>query len=119
MMKSKIGRDEVAAVLAGVGGSLAYYAEQQLDITIFGTNSDDVKMLGTIATRRWPLWYLLGFAAHCINGALLGVVYARTINRFLPGPGWLRGIVIAQIEIYVLCTVLIRQCDRYHHLLIY
>lgn len=113
-MKSNTGGDELAAALAGVAGSFGYYAEQQLDIALLGTNSDDIKLIGALVTRNWPWWFLLGFAAHCVNGALLGVVYAKTFNRFLPGPGWLRGLILAQIENFVLWNILIRVVDRHH-----
>ena len=39
---------------------------------------------------------------------------ARTFNRFIVGPGWFRGLILAQVENFVLWNVFIRFVDRIH-----
>ncbi|MCS7001617.1 MAG: hypothetical protein NZ518_02095 [Dehalococcoidia bacterium] len=103
-----------AAAIAGAAGSLAYLIEQAADIALFKDPTDDVKLLGMVVTRRTPWWLLIGLPTHYVNGALLGMLYATVVEPRLPGPGWLKGLILAQVENYALWQILIRVVDRVH-----
>jgi hypothetical protein len=108
------GFDLPIAVVAGLAGSAAYLAAQAVDIAATRERTDDVALLGMLATRRDPWWRVLGLGAHFVNGALLGTLYARFAHDRLPGPPWLRGTAAAQVENLVLWLALIRPLDRVH-----
>ena len=97
--------------LAGAVGAAAWAAQQPLDKRLFGSEYDDVELLGRLVTRdRW--WPLPGLALHITNGALFGAAYALA-RPFLPGPGWARGLLAAQFENFGLWP-LAGFIDRYH-----
>jgi hypothetical protein len=102
------------ALAGGAGGALAYLAAQTLDLALLGNGSNDLKLLGMAVTRRAPFWQLLGLAAHFSFGALLGVVYAATAARWLPGSSWQRGLLFAQLENALLGVLLLPLIDRFH-----
>lgn len=52
----------------------------------------DVRMLGGLLTQG-PAWRPLGLAAHLVNGAVFGAVFAAAGGR-----GWRRGVAAAQLE---------------------
>jgi hypothetical protein len=97
--------------LAGAVGAAAWAAQQPLDKRLFGSEYDDVELLGRLVTReRW--WSLPGLALHITNGALFGAAYALA-RPFLPGPRWARGLLAAQFENFALWP-LAGFIDRYH-----
>jgi hypothetical protein len=96
---------------AGAVGAAAWAAQQPLDKRLFGSKYDDLELLGKLVTRRrW--WPLPGVALHIANGALFGVAYALA-QPLLPGPGWARGLLAAQVENFGLWP-LVRFTDRHH-----
>ena len=97
--------------LAGAVGAAAWAAQQPLDKRLFGSEYDDVELLGRLVTshRWWPLTVL---ALHITNGALFGAVYALA-RPFLPGPEWARGLLAAEFENLALWP-LAGFIDRYH-----
>lgn len=106
------GRTLMAATAAGLAGIAAWIAVEPLDEALTGNDYDDVKMLGT-AFLRGPAWKPLGATLHAVNGVLFGLAYAAVAEPRLPGPGWLRGLLAAQIESVALST-LTPLVDRFH-----
>lgn len=96
---------------AGVVAAMVWAAQQPLDKRLFGSDYDDVELLGKLVTRgkHWPL---AGLALHAGNGAAFGAAYSLARER-LPGPPWARGLLLAQLENFGLWP-LGRLSDRYH-----
>jgi hypothetical protein len=79
----------IRGALAGALAAGVWAAQMPLDKRVFGTDFDDVELLGKAITRgRW--WPVAGWAAHLQNGALFGAVYANVAPR-TPLPSWARG----------------------------
>jgi hypothetical protein len=102
----------VSAVLSGVAGSVAYALEMGLDLCLLRPGFNDFTLLGRPLSRDPRAWPALGAGVHLLNGAAMGVLYAR-VRRFLPGPGWLRGLLFAQAE-NLLLWPLMPLVDRCH-----
>ncbi len=66
--------------LAGGTAAAVWAAGQPLDRRLFGSDYDDVELLGKALTRgrAWPAF---GLALHVGNGALFGAVYAQVVSR--------------------------------------
>jgi len=82
--------------LAGAVGAAVWAAQQPLDKRVFGSDYDDVELLGKLVTRG-SAWPLVGLALHLQNGALLGAAYAHA-RPFLPGPPIVRSVLVAMAE---------------------
>ncbi len=67
-----------------------------LDKRIFGSNFDDIELLGKALTRTGA-WPLVGWMLHLQNGALFGAAYANLAPR-APLPSWARGPLAAMVE---------------------
>lgn len=100
------------AALAGAAGSVAYAAEMWLDLRLVRYRFDDFTLLGRPLARDPRAWPALGAGIHLLNGAVMGLLFAM-IRRYLPGPGWLRGLLFAQLE-NLLLWPLMPLVDRYH-----
>jgi hypothetical protein len=94
------------ALAAGVWG-----AQIPLDKRVFGSDFDDIELLGKGLTRG-DAWPVAGWALHLQNGALFGAVYANLAPR-LPLPSWARGPVVAGVE-NLLTWPLTAGTDRLH-----
>jgi hypothetical protein len=98
-------------VAAGVIAAALWAVQQPLDKRVFRSGYDDVELLGKLVTRqRW--WGIPGLALHLGNGAVFGAVYTLVCPK-LPGPAWLRGLVVAQAENFGLWP-LVSLTDRHH-----
>ncbi|MFN8130910.1 MAG: hypothetical protein U0R70_05110 [Solirubrobacteraceae bacterium] len=97
--------------LAGAVAAGLWAAQQPLDKRAFGSQYDDVELLGKLATRG-PAWPAAGTAMHVHNGALFGAVYAN-LAPLMPIPPWARGPVAALAE-HVALWPLGRLTDRWH-----
>jgi hypothetical protein len=82
--------------LAGAVAAAAWAAQMPLDKRVFGSDFDDVELLGKALTRR-RAWPLAGWTLHLGNGALFGAAYAQLAPR-LPLPSWARGPLAASAE---------------------
>lgn len=92
----KMAIDRAKTIRGALAGALAagvWAAQLPLDKRIFGTEFDDVELLGKAVTRR-AAWPLAGWALHLQNGALFGALYANLAPR-VPLPSWTRGPVAA------------------------
>jgi hypothetical protein len=94
------------ALAAGVWG-----AQISLDKRAFGSDFDDIALLGKGLTRG-EAWPLAGWALHLQNGALFGAAYANLAPR-MPLPSWARGPVAASAE-NLLTWPLTALTDRLH-----
>lgn len=94
------------AVAAGV-----WALQQPLDKLVFGSDYDDVALLGKAVTRGEG-WFAVGLAMHAGNGAMFGAIYAN-LAGVMPIPPVLRGPAAAMIEHFGLWP-LGRLSDRVH-----
>ena len=97
--------------LAGAVAAAVWAAQQPLDKRVFGSDYDDVELLGKLVTRD-AAWPGAGLVLHIQSGALVGAVYAYA-RPFLPGPGASRGVIAAMAE-HVGLWPLTRVSDRLH-----
>jgi hypothetical protein len=83
----------INGALAGGLAAALWAAQQPLDKRVFGSDYDDLEILGKAVTRgdEWPF---VGLALHMVNGAVFGAVYAQ-LRPFLLGPAPLRGLTAA------------------------
>jgi hypothetical protein len=68
-------RRTVNGALAGALAAAVWAAQQPLDKRVFGSDYDDVELLGKLITRDSG-WQAAGLALHLANGALFGATYA-------------------------------------------
>ena len=73
-----------SGALAGAVAAAVWAAQQPLDKRVFGSDYDDVELLGKLFTRDSG-WQAAGLAIHMANGAAFGAVYAL-LRPLLPGP---------------------------------
>jgi hypothetical protein len=104
-------RRNLSGALAGAAAAALWAAQQPLDRRAFGSDYDDVEMLGKLATRERE-WMLFGAALHLVNGAAFGAAYAQ-VRAFLPGPAVVRGLIAALAE-HALTWPLAPVVDRRH-----
>jgi hypothetical protein len=82
--------------LAGIAAAAVWAAQQPLDKRVFGSDYDDVRLLGGLLVDG-PAVYPVGAAMHLANGALFGALYAN-VAPSLGGPAWLRGPFVGLAE---------------------
>jgi hypothetical protein len=79
----------IRGALAGALAAGVWAAQMPLDKRLFGTQLDDVELLGKLVTRG-PAWPWAGWGLHVYNGAVFGALYANVAPR-VPLPSWARG----------------------------
>jgi xanthosine utilization system XapX-like protein len=79
-----------SGALAGAVAAGVWAAQQPLDKRAFGSDYDDVELLGKLVTRDSG-WQAAGLAIHLANGAAFGAVYAL-VRPLLPGPPQVAGV---------------------------
>lgn len=100
-------------LLPGVLGSGAYLAEMALDLRLSPTGYDDLILWGGLVSRRPGRQRAIGLVGHFSLGIVLGAVYERVAPLFPKWPGWLRGLVLAEVE-HVLTFPAVAIGDRVH-----
>jgi hypothetical protein len=85
-----------SGALAGALAAAVWAAQQPLDKRAFGSDYDDVELLGKLVTRDSG-WQAAGLAIHLANGAAFGAVYTL-LRPFIPGPPQAAGAVAALSE---------------------
>lgn len=74
---------DVSRARAAAAGSIAaavWSLQEPFDKRVFANDYSDVAMLGKLFTRG-PGWWRIGFAVHCANGAVFGVVFDEARRR--------------------------------------
>jgi hypothetical protein len=101
----------IRGALAGALAAGVWAAQMPVDKRVFGSDFDDVELLGKTITRRRG-WLAAGWALHLQNGALFGAVYANVAPR-TPLPSWARGPVAGLAE-NIASWPLVALTDRLH-----
>jgi hypothetical protein len=70
-------------------------------------------LLGGLVTSRPAAWRPLGLILHLLASASFGLVFETLVAPRLPGPYWLRGVVMAQTENLTLWPLVVL-LDRSH-----
>ena len=70
--------------MAGAVAAGLWAAQQPLDKRVFGSDYDDVEILGKLVTRG-SSWQAAGVAMHIANGAIFGAAYAL-VRPLVPVP---------------------------------
>jgi hypothetical protein len=104
-------RTSLTGAVAGGLAAAVWAIQQPFDKRLFGTEYDDVELLGKSVTRG-AAWPVAGFAIHVANGAIFGALYAQA-KLHMPGPAPLRGFTAAMVENFGLWS-LGRLSDRWH-----
>jgi xanthosine utilization system XapX-like protein len=81
-----------SGALAGAVGAAVWAAQQPLDKRVFGSDYDDVELLGKLVTRDGR--QVAGLAIHLVNGAAFGAVYSL-VRPLIPGPPQTAGVAAA------------------------
>jgi hypothetical protein len=105
-VRRSLGGAAAGALAAGV-----WAAQQPLDKRVFGSDYDDVELLGKVVTRA-PAWAVVGLFLHIQNGVLFGAAYAW-VRPLLPGPPALSG-ALAGLAEHAGFWPLTRLVDRMH-----
>jgi hypothetical protein len=101
----------IRGAFAGALAAGVWAAQIPLDRRVFGSDFDDIELLGKALTRR-RAWPLAGWALHLQNGALFGALYANLAPR-APLPSWARGPAAALGENFATWP-LVALADRLH-----
>jgi hypothetical protein len=78
-----------SGALAGAVAAGVWAAQQPLDKRLFGSDYDDVELLGKLVARDSG-WQAAGLAIHLANGAAFGAVYTL-LRPLIPGPAQTAG----------------------------
>lgn len=104
-------RRTVNGALAGAVAAGVWAAQQPLDKRAFGSDYDDVELLGKLVTRESG-WQAAGLAMHMANGAVFGATYAL-VRPLVPLPPLVTGAVAGLAE-HAAFWPLGRLIDRHH-----
>jgi hypothetical protein len=85
-----------SGALAGAVAAGVWAAQQPLDKRLFGSDYDDLELLGKLVTRDSG-WQAAGLAIHVANGAAFGAVYTL-VRPLIPGPAQTAGPVAGLAE---------------------
>jgi Family of unknown function (DUF6789) len=111
------------ATIAGLVALGAYTVEMEADMAVTGNRFSDVRFIegllpvGADSSCPSPIDRpALAWLIHLLNGVLLAQLYAAVFKRFLPGPGWLKGVIFGEafiISVWWLTPL----ADKYHPLI--
>jgi hypothetical protein len=104
-------RRTVNGAMAGAVAAAAWAAQQPLDKRAFGSDYDDVELLGKLITRGSG-WQAAGLALHMANGAVFGATYAL-VRPLAPLPPLVTGASAGLAE-HAALWPLARLVDRHH-----
>jgi hypothetical protein len=82
--------------MAGAVAAAVWAAQQPLDKRVFGSDYDDVELLGKLITRDSG-WQAAGLGIHLANGAIFGATYAL-LRPLVPLPPLAAGASAALAE---------------------
>lgn len=107
------------AAIVGVVATAAYSLAMEGDMSLTGNRFSDVRfiqgLMGTKATSQ-NKYLALAWLLHFLNGIALAEIYAAVLQRFLPGPNWLKGTIFGEVFI-IAAWPLTPLADAYHPLI--
>jgi hypothetical protein len=90
--------------ISGLAAGVAFVAVLEVDLRLTGRNVDDLMILGRPFIAEPKKARVLGGAIHAINSLALASLYA-VLERHIPGPPWLKGVIFANVENAILYPV--------------
>ena len=96
--------DPKAVAISGLAAGAAYVAVLETDLRLTGRNVDDLMVLGRPFTEEPAKARALGSAIHALNSLALASLYAM-LERRIPGPAWLKGVLFANVENVILYPI--------------
>ncbi len=96
--------DPKAVAVSGLAAGAAFAAVLEVDLRLTGRNVDDLMILGRPFSADRTKARAIGGAIHAINSLALAGLYAM-LERRIPGPAWLKGVVFANVENVILYPV--------------
>jgi len=100
-----------SGAFAGAVAAAVWAAQQPLDKRVFGSDYDDVQLLGKLVARD-SRWLPAGLAIHVANGAAFGAAYSL-LRPLVPAPPVVTGVAAGLTE-HVALWPLGRLVDRHH-----
>jgi len=105
-------QDVTYGTIAGALAAVAYLGAMKIDIALTRYPSNDLHVIEGLLPGHANRVPWRGFLLHVANGAGLGGIYA-VVQRWLPGPAWLRGILFGEgFILFIWPTVPL--LDRFH-----
>jgi hypothetical protein len=96
--------DPRAVAISGLAAGAAFVAVLEADLRLTGRNVDDLVVLGRPFTEEPTKARAVGSAIHAVNSLALAGLYAL-LERRLPGPAWLKGVIFANVENLILYPI--------------
>ena len=96
--------DAKAVAVSGLAAGAAFVAVLEADLRLTGRNVDDLMILGRPFVGDPTKARAAGGAIHAINSLALAGLYAM-LERRIPGPAWLKGVVFANVENVILYPI--------------
>ena len=96
--------DPKAVAISGLAAGAAFVAVLETDLRLTGRNVDDLMVLGRPFTEEPAKARGLGGAIHAFNSVALASLYAM-LERCIPGPAWLKGVIFANVENVILYPI--------------
>lgn len=100
-------------MVAGTAAAAAYLAAMAADMRLLRYPQNDLVLLGRMLPVFGRFWPVAGLAAHISFSLVMGWFYAAVAGPRLPGPPWLRGVLLAVVENTLLWPLVIL-IDRAH-----
>ena len=96
--------DPKAVLVSGLAAGAAFVAVLEADLRLTGRNVDDLMILGRPFVADPTKARTIGGAIHSVNSLALAGLYA-VLERRIPGPSWLKGVVFASVENAILYPI--------------
>ena len=93
-----------AVAVSGLAAGAAFVAVLEADLRLTGRNVDDLMILGRPFVADPARARAVGGAIHAVNSLALAGLYA-ILERRIPGPAWLKGVVFANLENVILYPI--------------
>jgi len=116
--------DPKAVTISGLVAGAAFVAVLEADLRLTGRNVDDLMILGRPFVENPTKARAVGGGIHAVNSLALAGLYA-VLERRIPGPAWLKGVVFANVENIILYPITrfedmhpairMGQVDRYYN----
>lgn len=96
--------DPKAVAISGCAAGAAFIAVLETDLRLTGRNVDDLMVLGRPFIEEPARARALGGGIHAVNSLALASLYAM-LERRIPGPAWLKGVIFANVENVILYPI--------------
>jgi hypothetical protein len=96
--------DPKVVAISGLAAGAAFVAVLETDLRLTGRHVDDLMVLGRPFAEEPAKARALGGAIHAVNSLALASLYAL-LERRIPGPAWLKGVIFANVENMILYPI--------------